>query len=456
MLTFQDFQKADSITDFIRHAIHEHMESDVYRTAKLADTYDRQQNDTIYNYVRTIMSASGQSVLDITAANNKLASNFFARLNTQRTAYSLGNGVTFTNAKTKERLGTDFDVALQDAGYKACIHGVSFGFWNYDKLHVFPVTEFCPLWDEDTGALMAGIRWWQLDEKHPVTAVLYEQDGYTKYHTKDDSSGFELVEVEKKRAYKQMYRISEADGIEIVGGENYGDLPIVPFWGNRLHLSTLIGMQRKIDSYDLIQSGFANDLSDVAQIYWIISNAGGMSPDELAAFRDRLLIQHIALADMDNSDVKPYQQEIPYQSRGEYLKMIRESIYEDFGGLDVHQVSADSTNDHLEAAYQPLDENADDFEYQCIKFIRQILALIGIDDTPVFKRNKISNQKEQTEMVVSVAQYLDDETILNKLPWITVDEVPEIMERKAREGMSAYNKGTRSAEEEEEEPEEEV
>ena len=158
---------------------------------------------------------------------------------------------------------------------------------------------------------------------------------------------------------------------------------------------------------------------------------------------------------MDNSDVKPYQQEIPYQSRGEYLKMIRESIYEDFGGLDVHQVSANSTNDHLEAAYQPLDENADDFEYQCIKFIRQILALIGIDDTPIFKRNKISNQREQTEMVASVAQFLDDETILNKLPWITVDEVPEIIERKAKEGMSAYSKSARNAKEEEE-PEEEV
>ena len=454
MLTYQDFLQADNIPDFLRHAIHEHMESDTYRTAKLADTYDKQQNDTIYNYVRTIMTATGQNVRDVTAANNRLASNFFARLNTQRTSYSLGNGITFTDASTKEKLGTDFDSALKDAGYLACIHGVSFGFWNLDKLYVFPVTEFCPLWDEDTGALMAGIRWWQLDEKHPVTAVLYEPDGYTKYHSEGDSYGFDLVEVEKKRAYKQKYRISEADGIEIVGGENYSSFPIVPFWGNRLHLSTLIGMQRKIDSYDLIQSGFANDLSDVAQIYWIISNAGGMSQDELAAFRDRLLIQHIALADLDNSEVKPYQQEVPYQSRGEYLKMIRESIYEDFGGLDVHQVSADSTNDHLEAAYQPLDENADDFEYQCIKFVRQILALMGIDDTPLFKRNKISNQREQTEMIASMAHYLDDETILAKLPWITVDEIPEIIRRKQLEGMSAFNRDQQTEEEEEEETEE--
>ena len=76
-----------------------------------------------------------------------------------------------------------------------------------------------------------------------------------------------------------------------------------------------------------------------------------------------------------------------------------------------------------------MDEEASDFEYQVSEFVQQLLALMGIDDTPVFKRTRISNQKEQVDMVMSEAQYLDRETVLRKLPNISPSEVPAIKER---------------------------
>ena len=60
--------------------------------------------------------------------------------------------------------------------------------------------------------------------------------------------------------------------------------------------------------------------------------------------------------------------------------------------------------------------------------------------SPQFKRNKISNMKEQTEMVMMVAEKLDDETLLKKIPWITVDEIPNILKNndaKAVSGLSS-------------------
>ena len=467
ILTFQDFLEEPNILDFIGKAINQHVSSEDYKTAVSADNYDRQKNETIYNYVRTIFTGTGSQVVDFTAANNKIASNFFHRLNTQRCMYSLGNGISFSDHKEKrvidgvemtvdltdEMLGNDFDTALKDAGYKALIHGVSFGFWNFDKLYVFPLTEFVPLWDEETGALRAGIRFWQLDKDKPLTAILYEEDGYTKFRGGRHSGKMNFTVVQEKRAYKQNYRYTEADGLEVISGENYGTLPIVPLWGSKLHQSTLVGMQRAIDSFDLIRSGFANDLTDCAQIYWILSNCSGMTQSELARFRDRLKIEHIAVADTENSAVTPYTQDIPYQARQAYLDGIRAGIYEDFGGLDVHTIAAGSTNDHIDAAYQPLDENADDFEYQIIKFVQQILALMGIEDTPVFKRNRISNQMEQTQIVTMEAQWLDDETVLQKLPNITVDEIPGILQRKGLENQDRFTADVGSFEEEEEQPE---
>ena len=451
LLTFQDFEKSDDKMAFMVRAITEHELSPLCRTARDADLYDRQKNKTIYNYVQTIFSLTGQPIEDFTASNNKIASNFFHRLNTQRCTYLLGNGVSFTNKReernedgrmitvdtTREALGPKFDTDLKDIGYKSLIHGVAFGFWNVDRLHVFPVTEFVPFWDEETGALRAGIRYWRLTPDKPMMAVLYEEDGYTKYKS-DDGEELSFHVVQDKRAYRITIQHTEVDGDLIVGEDNYSSLPIVPLWGSKLKQSTLVGMQHSIDSFDLIRSGFANDLTDCAQIYWIIENCGGMSDDELARFRDRLKITHIANVDTDNSKATPYTQEIPYQARKEYLDQIRSGIYEDFGGLDVHSVEAGSTNDHLEAAYQPLDEEADDFEYQICEFVQQILALIGIDDTPVFKRNKISNEKEQVEMVMMEANYLDDETILRKLPNISPDEVTNILARKDAESQSRF------------------
>jgi hypothetical protein len=80
-----------------------------------------------------------------------------------------------------------------------------------------------------------------------------------------------------------------------------------------------------------------------------------------------------------------------------------------------------------------MDEESDDFEFHLVDFVQSILELQGIDDTPVFKRNKISNQKEQTDMVLACADYLDTETLLSKLPFITNDEVSEIMAKKDAE-----------------------
>lgn len=473
MLTYQDFVEAGDANreGFVLEAIERHKSGEAYRMARMADAYDRQQNTTINSYVQKMFDLTGSKLVDFTASNNKIASNFFHRLNTQRVMYSLGQGVSFIDADeagdedtTKAMLGTHFDHDLRTLAYDALIHGVCFGFWNLDRLFVFPLTEFVPLWDEYDGTLKAGIRFWRIDQSRPMQAVLYEADGYTRYQSRQDANGItseRLDVVEEKRPYIEKTSYTPADGIEqVIGGENYSALPVAPMWGSKLHQSTLVGMRQAIDSYDLIRSGFANDLTDCAQIYWLVSNAGGMGDADLQKFLDRLKINHVALVDSDDGgNAQAYTQEIPYAARKEYLQMIRDGIYEDFGALDVHTVAAGATNDHIDAAYQPMDEEASDFEYQVSEFIQQLLGIMGVEDTPVFKRTRISNQKEQVDMVVAEAQWLDRETILRKLPNIAPGEVQAIKDRLDAEdeermgslaGAAAITAGVAPAEDEDE------
>lgn len=463
MITYQDFlERKDNPSAFISWAIGQHIASDEYKIACSADNYSAERNETILNFIKTVYGIHGQEIEDFTASNIRIASNFFKRLNTQRNTYSLGNGVSFTDNKevienedgtqttidhTKDKLGKDFDTKLKEIGYYALIHGVCFGFWDVDKLYTFKLTEFVPCWDEDNGSLRAGVRFWRISADKPIIAVLYEEDGYTKFK-KDLKKGKDFVEVEAKKPYMQIFAESEDGGEELLAGQNYPSFPIVPLWGVMEHQSTLVGMRAKIDAFDLVRSGFANDLSDCAQIYWLINNANGTTDEELGRFRDRLKLTHIAITD-DESSVQPYTQEIPSTARSTFLAEIRAGIYEDFGGLDVHTISAGATNDHIDAGYQPMDENADDFEYQVSEFIKGVLELLGIEDTPIFKRNRISNQREQTDMLLSASEYLDTETILQKLPFITVDEVSNIMAKKDQENADRMEEDESMMEDEE-------
>lgn len=448
-ITYDELEAATDPAAFCKEAIERHRRSELFRVARDASLYFRQRNPTIASFTRRLYTTAGGQAPDFTASQLKIASNLFKRLNVQRCMYSLGKGVSFVEPGSddhrddvKERLGERFDDDIKTVGLYALAHGVSFPFWNLDRLEVFTADEFAPVWDARSGALRAGVRFYRIDAFRPLQAELYEEDGYTVLAAEgaDESS---LRVVEPKRAYRTTYQETPADGLRLaVSEENYSRLPIVPVWGSRDRQSTLIGLREHIDAYDLILSGFCNSVADCAEVYWVVNNAGGVTDADLERLRDRMKLTHIvanANAD-DGVTIQPYAQEVPTQSSAEALKQLRDSIYEGFGALDVHAVAAGATNDHIDAAYQPLDEEADEFESCIREGIQDLLALQGIRATPIFTRNRISNVKEQVEVVAMEAQWLDDETILRKLPNVTPDEVAAILERKdaeAQERMAA-------------------
>ena len=69
LITFQDFEESENKKEFLSRAISNHLLNPMYQTAKSADAYDRQMNETIYNYVQTIFTLSGEAIEDFTASN---------------------------------------------------------------------------------------------------------------------------------------------------------------------------------------------------------------------------------------------------------------------------------------------------------------------------------------------------------------------------------------------------
>lgn len=437
MLTWQDLEAAGlSVKEragFIERLIKEHKKSDEYKTAVAADAYDKQRNPTIMEYVKLLQTITGEMVQDNLNANYKLPSNFFNRFITQANQYLLGNGVMMEYAQ-KDKLGADFDIRLQEVGRAALMHGVCFAFFNMDHVEVFRLTEFAPLWDEETGALKAGVRYWQIDAEKPLRATLYETDGYSEY-IKRKGKDWELRQ--DKRAYKLVKSVSEVEGEVIVNGENYSGFPVIPMWGSPLHQSALIGLRQNIDCYDLIKSGFANDIDDASMIYWVLTNTGGMNETDLAEFVNRMNRIRVATVDGDvGAKAEAHTMDVPYESRIAYLERLEADMYKDFQALNINNLAAgNKTATEIDAAYEPLNTKTDLYEYCVLDFLHRLFAIAGVEDTPSFVRSRIVNQLEETQMVMMVAQHLDDETILRKLPWLTPEEVDEILARKDAEDV---------------------
>lgn len=453
MKTYQDLlevgQDERARIEFVLKAITEHKTTAAYRTALAADAYYKHENPTITRYEKIIYDMAGRAVRDPFSPNHKIASNWYFYFTVQAVQYLLGSGATFASDGTKERLGKDFDTRLQQLATYAKNGGVSFGFFNNGHLDVFSLLEFVPLKDEEDGAIKAGIRFWQIDKNKPLRAVLYEMDGYTGYIKR---KGQEMEVLREKQKYLQNVRNTELLGEEILDGENYPGFPIIPLY-NINEQSDLCGNRGTIDAYDLLSSKFVNNVSEGDLIYWIIKNADGMDDLDDMQFLDRLRTVRVAHANGGTGvDVDAHTVETPYESNEAVLSRIEKQLYHDFMALNVEAIQAGNvTATQIQAAYEPLNQKTDLFEYQIRDFIDGVLEIAGIEDEVSFTRSQMSNQTEVTQMVMTASADLGPELTLKKLPFLTPEEVDKRLKEMAAEDSARLDG---FAEDEDEPPEE--
>nr|DAG60571.1 MAG TPA: PORTAL PROTEIN [Caudoviricetes sp.] len=419
---------------FVQSAIREYKSSNSYRLAQDARLYYTGENPTINRYEKIIYDFQGRAHRDMYTANHKIASKFFGMVVDQEVSYLLGNGISFANKNTKEKLCPCFDEDMQDAAREALISGQAFVFWNLDHTQVFTAEEFVPLYDEENGALMAGIRFWQVAENKPLRATLYEIDGYTEY-IKPNSSDMTIQR--KKLPYKLKIQYSEVDGAEIYAGENYPGFPIVPLRNGKKAQSEIQGRRNTVDALDLASSNMVNNVDEGNLIYWVLTNCGGMDEVDDAQFVERLKTTHVAHADGDEgAKATPKSIEAPYAGTQQTIDMLTKRLYDDFQTFDSAAVSASNqTATAIKASYVPLDLKTDKFEACVTRCIKGILAVAGIDDTPTYTRNKIINAQEEMQTLLLGAAYYDDEYITKKALTLLgdADQYEGLMRRKAAE-----------------------
>ena len=423
MKTYQDWlevaDKSESERiNFVKTAITEHKASRAFKEAVVGEDYFNGMNTTIRRLEKFIFNAKGQAVPDYISANHKIANRFFYRDVLQATSVLLGNGVSWSNDGTDDMLGKAFHKDLMKVVRLAQTEGTSFAFWNLNHMEVYSLSDFVPFYDEEDGALKAGIRFWQIADNKPLRATVMELDGYEEYIFKDGNGDV----YREKQAYKQKTLTSKADGTEIYAGENYPTFPVIPCYANDTKTSEILPIRQTIDAYDLISSGYANDIDDADIIYWTITNAGGMDDSDLVQVLDKLRKLHMAQLD-DDQQIQSHTVDVSYAGREAILDRLEQQLYKDAMALNTYDLASGAvTATQIEAAYEPLNQKLDMLETFVTDFLKRLLFVVGIADDPTYDRSIVINKTEEIQTIVNSAMYLDPEYVTEKIMTIMGDQ----------------------------------
>ena len=442
MLTYQDYLNSSDKIKFINDCINEFKNSDRYKRGINAWEYFCGRNVTILKRMKWFYNTNGIKQEDLFKANNQVPSAFFPKIIKQENSYLLANGVTI-DSKVKKELGRKFDNRVYKNGLYALLDGVSWAYCHLDDKGSFCMDswrgiEFIPLLDERTGTLMAGIRFWQLDTNKPIYIEFYESDGITELIKVKDND----IQVSKpKKNYKNVIK-KDILG-ERVDGENWSILPIFPLYCDETGESRLtISLMNQIDMYDKISSDLGNNLEDTQDVYWVLKNYGGEGMEQF--LEDYKYYRTISLE--NDGDATAHTIEVPYEARKTALEILRKEIYATAMALDNDTITGSSlTTTAIKSAMQDLDLKTDAFEINVIDFIENILNLYnefkGINKEYEVKliRRTLINDTEMIDNIYKFRNDIDLKTALTLNPYVSENDVDEIMERLEEENANKFS-----------------
>ncbi len=379
----------------------------------------------------------GMAHKDLISPNHKLRNGYYPAIINQTVSHLLANGVGFSKPEIKNKMGVNFDGVLRKIATDAKNSGVSYGFYNGNKVIHFPFLEFKAIPDDRTGAISAGVRFTQIDENKPLIAVLYESDGYTEYtRYKND---FEITK--QKTAYIINNISNSVEGVYSVHDGNFSQLPIYPLY-NVSHQSEIIGVREILTAIDMVNSQLVNNVSQGELVYWVLKNYGGMDDIEDANFIVNLLKSHVI--HVDDGDATPHQITTPFEANDTAAVRLKRLLFESMGAVDTETLRAGNlTATAINAAFHDMRLNSANMEYEVIEFIQGILRIAGLPENTAlsFTYFETVNETEAIQNAIASATFIGDEAATRKICEILgiADNFENIQKQKISESLERFS-----------------
>ncbi len=372
-------------------------------------------------------------------ADNRIPFNFHGLLVNQKAAYMFTAPPLFdlggkqANKQLTKFLGDKYAKVCKDLCIDAsnCTLGWlhvwknTKGVWNYA---VVSPKEIIPIWSKSLEKELIGVLrvYMDIDEETGDNYTIYEYWNDTECNSYRLKAGDEMELLQPYRMFlvnPELAEMSEKYSHEV------GEVPFFPFFNNNINTNDLVNIKPLIDTYCKVFSGFVNDLEDIQEVIFVLTNYGGANLGEfLRDLKQYKAIQIESDGDGDRSGVSTLTIELPVEAREKLLTITRKCIFEQGQGIDPDPENfGNSSGVALNFLYSLLELKAGlqetEFKLGFGRFIRCVCRLMNIsikDDTIVqtWTRTSVKNDLELYQIAAQSKGNISQETIVKNHPWV--------------------------------------
>ncbi|MDR2166623.1 MAG: phage portal protein [Clostridiales bacterium] len=381
IITLQDLQKKPDLATAIKDTTEAWLASAELKAMQNAYKYYLGENPKLKALRDRIVADTGFT-LNL-RPEQPVYSNFFGKITNQHVGHLLKHPLTFDEGVV-DKFGAGFQHTVRDMTQDAYIRGVSWGLWDGEKLTHLPAENFIPIYDEESGAIVAGISFKRLREDLPWNYYFYEREGISRFRQAAGNDGKvkpdgKLELISERKPYRHTSRpFLTGEVIESV--ENPDTFPIRPLHTNKENRSELIlPIKTQINAYDLLKTGYIDETLKSKFIYWLISGYSG-NIEELIKIKEIAQKLGIIAEQGGNSKIMPQTLEPPHNAHEKIMKELKESIYGDAMAFD-----SDNLGGRASVAVEAIRASQFNEEIkigimwsELEKFIRDIMTVAGI------------------------------------------------------------------------------
>lgn len=423
----------------------------------VAKRYYRNKNDILFMEVKT-----DEVDNPLRNADNRISSKFHGLLVNQKASYMFTAPPLFdikndaTNKQITDTLGDDYSKTCKDLCINAANAGIGWlHYWidEEDKFQYATVDteQIIPIWNKSLKKKLLGIlRVYEDLDDDGNSYDIYEYWNDTECQAFKKLTSDTLYETLEPCYMFISYDVdTTTTGATDTFKHDFGVVPFIPFYNNNICTSDLDDVKPLIDVYDKVYSGFVNDLEDIQEIIFILTNYEGENLGEfLTQLKKYKTVKVENNGESDKSGLQTLTIDIPIEARKELLTITRKGIFEQGQGVDPQPDKlGDASGVALKYLYSLLELKTGlaETEFRCGfgDLVRAICKYLNIPVQSIIQtwtRTAIQNDKELADICNQSVGLLSTETIVAHHPFVEdpQNEIKTLDEKKQKD-IDAYS-----------------
>ncbi len=422
------------------------------KKCKMAERYYEIQNDILYDHAPANRNKE-KNDNPLKAADNRIAHSYHRLLVNQKASYLFTSPPMFDvgkealNNKITEMLGDDFakvckNICINAANLRSAWVHVWMDDNNKFQYALVNSTQIIPIYSSGLKKELQSVIRVYVEEENDESYVVYEYWDSRECTTFRRKNNADIRDIEVYNRFSAHNLDSGTSTQVAVYRHDFEEVPFIEFKNNNINEDDLTPIKSFIDVQDFVLSGYVNDIDDIQQLIWVLTNYGGVDLDE---FREGLkkykTINLESQGADDKSGVQTIAVDIPVEARMKLLQLTRKLIFEHGQGLDPYPESGygDSSGVALSFMYTPLELKSGltetEFRTSFNKLIRLMAKSAGYKEyfsiIQTWTRSRIRNELEVAQISNLQRGIVSEETLVEASP--LVENTQREMDRKAKE-----------------------